>query len=196
MPLIETPGSATADTYATLVEANAWNAIYVSMHSTDPWATAVDATKENALRWAAKFLDAYYRAWSGSAVDGVQALGWPRSGMLSRNGFAVPTSGASSIPADLKNAQSEYARQLLSADKTADNAVINQGLTSLGAGSVSLGWADQSQENSLLVTRSVKELNALAAMWPDAVKALIPSGWLKLDPEDPSVRRSLIFEVL
>jgi hypothetical protein len=73
--------------------------------------TADDATKEAALRAACRELDQDFD-WTGSAVDDVQALCWPRAGMTSRNGFAIPTSGPSSIPVQLKNAQCEFALQL------------------------------------------------------------------------------------
>lgn len=184
MALIDTPGLATSDTYATLAEANAWNAQYVVLHPADPWATATDPTKEAALKLARTFMDAWPLSWTGAAVDAVQALRWPRSGMLTRNGFAVPTAGATSIPVDLKNAQAEFARQLLSADRTADNSLINKSIVGLTAGSVSLNFAELKMDNSLLVARSVRALNALMAQMPDAVRALLVPSWLLPDSED------------
>jgi len=115
--------------------------------------------------------------------------------MFNRNGFEIPTTGAASIPRELKNAQIELAFQLSVADLTANNSIINQGITSIKAGSVSLSFADLNAENSLLVARSIRELNALMAVLPDAVKYLLVPSWLLDDPEDAS-SSTLIFEVL
>lgn len=194
MPLDTTPGGAAADSYASVAEADAYHTTRLFSSAWPAGSTGADlVTKETTLRMAARLLDAYPRSWTGSAVDAIQALGWPRSGMFNRNGFAIPTSGASSIPKELKEAQSELARQLISTDKTADNAIINLGLRSLQAGPVSFSFGDLSSvENSENVTRMIREFNALAAVLPDAVKYLIPASWLKPDPE----KRSFILEVL
>lgn len=192
MALIETVGADDANTYATLAEANAYHAsrLYSTVWTA---ATVTDATREAALTMACRLLDAYPRAWSGAAVDAVQALGWPRSGMLTRNGFAVATT---EIPLALKEAQAELARQLIAADRTADNAVINQGITSLKAGSVALSFSPTMTENSFLVGRSIRELNALSAVLPDAVKYLLVPSWLKKDAEDARTSQTLIFSVI
>lgn len=194
MALITTPGAADADSYATLAEATAYHAS--RLHSSSWAALANDAVREAAMKWATRVLDAYPRCYTGAPVDDVQALGWPRSGMLNRNGFPIPTSGPSSIPKELKNAQIELAFQLSVADLTANNSVINQGITSIKAGSVAISFADLNAENSLLVARSIRELNALMAVLPDAVKYLLVPSWLLPDPEDASEVNSLVFEVL
>ncbi len=193
MALITTPGSEFADSYATLAELDEYN--NDRLHSST-WSAAVEATKEAAARWATLLLDANPRAWTGAAVDAVQALGWPRSGMLTRNGFEIPTSGADSIPRDLKRAQAEFARQLIASDRTTDNAIVNQGITKLKAGSVELSFADLNTENSLLVARSIREMNALAAVLPDAVKFLLVPSWLLPDAEDARNASTFLFEVL
>jgi hypothetical protein len=198
MALDVTVGGAAAESYATVAEMKAYNAVYVSLYPTAlsavAWAAASDATLENAARIATRLLDAYPRAWAGTAVDAVQALGFPRSGLATRNGYPIPTAGAGAIPTDLKNAESELARQLLVTDRTVDNAIINKGLTSLKAGSVALAFDSVKIDNSLQVARIVRELNALAAILPDAVKNLIPVSWWKLDVEDVKIRRTSEFE--
>ena len=58
--------------------------------------------------------------------------------------LAVTTAGAgakfSTVPQDIKDAESEFAGQLLAGDRSQDNSVIIQGLNSVKAGSVSLGF--------------------------------------------------------
>src|SRR5678815_4418488 len=108
--LIATPGAADANTYATDIEADAYNE---SRLHTEDWTNASDTDKEAALIDAARLLDASFK-WTGTPASSVQALTWPRTGMFTRNGFPIdPTI----IPLELKNAQSEFARQLVSVDR-------------------------------------------------------------------------------
>jgi hypothetical protein len=97
--IIATPGAVDANSYETLVEAQA----YFDAHLyASAWASADQATKEKALIMAARLLDAWFE-WTGGASTSTQALGWPRTGMLSRNGYEIADDA---IPQDLKNAQS------------------------------------------------------------------------------------------
>jgi len=188
MALDTTVGGASANSYASVAEADAYNAARLHVSS---WDDATTATKEAALKWAALLLDSNPRAWTGSPVGAVQALGWPRSGMFNRNGFVILTT---IIPVELKQAQSEFARQLIETDRTADNAIINQGINRIKAGSVEIGFQNLVIENSELVARSIRELNALAAVLPDAVKYLLVQSWLLPDEEDVQ-NTTLVFEV-
>jgi hypothetical protein len=107
--------------------------------------------------------DAYYRqrrTWTGLPATTTQKLAWPRTGMVDRNGNEIPSNV---IPQELKDAQSEFAGQLLKTDRTLDNDVIVQGITSLRAGPVSL---------------SFKQDGIFAQVIPDAVLNLIPPSWL------------------
>lgn len=192
MALVTTPGDASADSYADLAEANTYNAN--RLHAA-AWIAATDPTKEAGLRWAAILLDGNPRSWSGAQAASTQALRWPRTGMATRDGFAIPSTGATSIPKSLKDAQSEFARQLIGTDRTTDNAIINQNITELKAGSVGLRFGDLVTENSSLVARSIREMNALAAVLPDAVKFLLVPSWLLEDAEDEA-NSQFIFETL
>jgi hypothetical protein len=183
-------GAIDADSYASLAEGDAFAASHLYAAA---WIALADASQEAALRMARVILDASPKAWTGSQATQTQALRWPRIGMLTRDGVAIPSNVN---PEDLKRAQWELARQLALADRTADNSIINQGITSLSAGSVSLSFADASVNNSLLVTRSIRELNALAAVLPDAVKFLIPPSWFLPDAEAAAASGQFLFEVL
>lgn len=66
------------------------------------------------------------------------------------------------IPQDLKDAESEFAGQLLQGDRSLDNSVIVQGLRSVKAGSVALSFKDA----------------IIAQVLPDAVLNIMPQTWL------------------
>lgn len=76
------------------------------------------------------------------------------------------------IPQELKDAESELAGQLGNADRTLDNDVIVQGLTSVRAGSVSLSFKD----------------TIFPQVIPDAVFNLMPLSWLTDELYEPAQR--------
>src|SRR4051812_24704164 len=129
--LIVTPGAVDANSYATDIEADDYNA---SRPHTDDWTNANDDMKEAALIHAARLIDAGF-VWTGSPTTQTQALTWPRVGMVNRNGGAI---AGDIIPQELKNAQSELARQLVVADLTANDDAAKANLSSMSAGPVSL----------------------------------------------------------
>jgi hypothetical protein len=185
MTLVTTPGAADAVSYASVAEADAYHLTH--LYATD-WDAASETQKEAALVMATRVLDASPRAWLGAASVETQALGWPRTGLVNRNGFAI---ASGELPSALKQATAEFARQLLTADRTADNAIVLQGIASLSAGPVSLSFRDREPEY-LAITRK----ESLEAVVPDAVIALLVPSWLK-DPRDEDDEYSgLIFERL
>lgn len=193
MPLDTTPGAATANSYATLAEFNAYAAARLPALS---WfTTATDPQKEAALMAAARELDACF-AWTGTAVDDVQALTWPRSGMLTRNGFAIATSGAASITQPLKDAQCELALQLGASDRLGDNDPLRKGITSLKAGSVALTFSDvQGQQQTreaadVAIRRLQSDLNYASNVVPDEVRRLLVPSWY----EQNNISRPVVFE--
>lgn len=191
MALVTTPGAANADSYATVAEADAYNA---SRPFSSAW-TGSDAVKEAALKQAARLLDASFR-WTGAAVDGTQALTWPRSGMLSRNGFAIATTV---VPQALKDAQSEFARQLLVADRTADNSAEKKDIQRIKADTVEIEYkemrAGQTDPYAYLDAQALRmgrDFDYLSRAVPDAVRLLLVPSWY----EEAAVSRSeLLFEV-
>lgn len=115
-------------------------------------------------------------AWTGSAASATQALGWPRIGMLTRNGFPIPTD---EIPEDLKFATIEYAKALRASDLTANSSV--EGIAEVKAGPVAVRF--KGDASSYTGFKPV----------PESVLLLIPRSWLEHD--DP-VTTLLPFEVL
>lgn len=102
--LVATPGAANANSYLTLLEAQAY---WDSRLFTSSWDDADDQTV--ALLWATRTMDALlsgyneyfstdgsqkayirtYPAWTGLPATSAQSLAWPRTGMLDRNGYPI-----------------------------------------------------------------------------------------------------------
>lgn len=171
LTLVATPGAANANSYATLAEAESY------YEGRSPVAAWEDADSQEALLvMATRVIDVYFSGqrvrvdakppyfrigprWTGAPVDSVQALAWPRTGMLSRNGFAL---ASDAIPKELKDATAELAIQLALADRTLDNKAAVQGIASASAGPVSVSFRD-----GALITK----------LLPDIVAFMIPYTW-------------------
>lgn len=173
MPTIDsTVGGVSSNSYETLVEAEAY---FASRLPVDGWIAAAD--KNVLLIMATRVLDAvampgktlitpksgspYYlvrRTWTGAPATTTQRLAWPRTGMYDANGNAI---ASNVIPQALKDAESELAGQLGTSDRTLDNDIVAQGLTSVRAGSVALTFKDYIEQRIL----------------PDAVWLLMPPSW-------------------
>jgi hypothetical protein len=174
MAIDATAGGVNANCYLTHAEANTYfgNRIPIS----PPW---VASGEDAYLITATRLLDnlsqpfktfypanggdpAYYRVrrqWTGAPASPTQRLAWPRIGMFDRNGQPIdPTI----IPQDLKDATAEFAGQLLGGDRSLDNSVIVQGLTSVKAGSVALTFKH----------------DIAPQVVPDAVFNIMPQSWL------------------
>ncbi len=181
--IVATPGSATANSYCTEVEATAYFASRLPLKP--PWEDADDPTA--ALAMATRVLDAmalphrtlrydgdfkyYYtsRQWTGSSATATQRLAWPRTGMFDANGNAI---ASTVIPQALKDAESELAGQLIMADTTLDSATIVGGITSVRAGSVAVTFKDMIERHVL----------------PDAVWLLMPDSWFTEEIVEPAIR--------
>ena len=193
MPLNTTPGDANADSYASLTE---FNAYATNRLPAIKWfVTASDAQKEAALRAACRELDQDFD-WTGVAVDDVQILSWPRSGMTSRNGFVLPTSGAASIPVQLKNAQCEFALQIGAANRVGDNDPLKKGITALKAGSVELKFSDTMGSKAanydaadVDIRKQQSDLNYVSDVVPDEVRRLLVGTWFR----QHSVKLPIVF---
>lgn len=160
--LIATSGASNANSYCTVAEADAYHGTHLYASA---WTAAGVPTKEIALIMATRLLDSLYD-WEEFQTTVEQALQWPRLGLLAAN--QLEFLDEDEIPIELKNATAEFARQLLAADRTADNPVEAQGIRSLTAGPVSLAFKD----------------DILPKVVPDAVMNLMPSWWGRLRGSD------------
>jgi hypothetical protein len=159
--LIATPGSLTANSYCTVAEGDTYHDGHLY---SDTWTGMSTDEKTVALIMATRVLD-YKVEWAHYPTNphDEQILQWPRSGIVDLDGFS--TVDDATIPQRLKEITSEYARQLKDSDRTADNDIKTQGITSISAGPISLGF-DQASIQVKVV--------------PDAVVQMIPSWWGKV----------------
>ena len=153
--LVATAKSASANSYCTLAEADQYHDDRPAVSTT--WADASENNKLRALLWATKLLEALF-TWTAYATTTTQALGWPRTGLLERIDVVL---ASDTVPEEIKNAQAEYARQLLVTNRAQDNDIEAQGISSIKAGSVFLQFT-ASQYNKVV---------------PDAVFLQIPQAW-------------------
>ena len=118
------------NSYATVAEADAYHANRLHVST---WTAASIASKEAALIWASDVLDNTFD-WDGAKTYGTdQAMRWPRSGPLDRDGEDYDDD---TIPQPLINATSELARLLIAEDRSADPGT--QGFKSISVGPIRL----------------------------------------------------------
>ena len=174
--VIEIPAAPDANSYVTVAEADLY--METRLHS-EAWATFTPEQKSASVVSATSWLDACFR-WTGAPTTVEQRLGWPRTGMFTRNQVPIPPM---ELPLDLKKATSEFAISLASAQRTADNDARNQGISEMEAGPVRLKFADVKGEISNIaladaeIIRSGHDFLYLSRIIPDAVRALIPPSW-------------------
>lgn len=118
-----------ANSYATVAAADTYHEKH--LYATT-WTAASTANKEKALMMATRLLDAEF-SWAGIKATEEQALEWPRYDMTERNGFLVD---GDEIPAALVDAVAEFARHLLSADRTAETD--DRGYSRIAVGPIAL----------------------------------------------------------
>jgi len=131
MLLIATPGAIDANSYCTRVEADAYHQTHLY---NDVWLVADDWRKEAALMMATRILDDQVD-WSGTVANLTQALRWPRYGVVDRDG--VNYFDKASIPVFLKRATAEFARWLLTEDRTVERGF---GISSVTADTVKVDF--------------------------------------------------------
>jgi len=118
--LIATPGSSSSNTYCTLASAGEF--LEQNIHAYSTWSSATTANRNACLAWATRLLDDQMK-WNGAKSDPLgigteqQALKWPRENVYDDNGDEIDDD---TIPKFLVRATAEYARYLLSSDRTAD----------------------------------------------------------------------------
>lgn len=189
MALDTTAGSATQNSFSTVAEFKTFRTN--RLPAVAAVLAAADAQIEVALVVAGRGLDANLD-WTGAAVDAVQAMTWPRSGMLTRNGFAI---GSTTIPQPLKDAQCEMAYQLLAgANLAGDNDAAKKSVSSVRAGSVSVAFqnVDSSSKDAvdMLIRRLGSEFNYVSNAVPDEVRRLLVPSWFN----QPSIIQPFIFQ--
>lgn len=128
-------GKADANSYASVAEGNAYHDAHLY---SDAWTTANDARKAVALVMATRSLNAAVE-WFGMRGGALQALEWPRYGVERKDvGDIGATWPENAVPVPVKNATCELARELLSANRTADADTRGIAELGLGQGAISI----------------------------------------------------------
>lgn len=113
MALDTDPGSATAEAYCSVADADTYHAA----RGNAAWATRSTDAKEQALRRATDdMLQQYSGRWKGERISASQALDWPRDGVVI-DGYELP---ADEIPPAIVRACAELALRSLSGSLTPD----------------------------------------------------------------------------
>ena len=123
--IVSTAGSSTANSYASLLEAEAYA---LTIPSVDDWTAASEAQKNAALVQATRMMDTM--TWKGwRALHLVQSLQWPRAGVADRENYYLDPA---TIPAKIRDACCEFAIRLISDDRAADSGGLSYGKLELG----------------------------------------------------------------
>ncbi len=165
--LITTAGAADANAYCSVAFADQYHQDRPAVGVT--WAVATTDAKSSAILWATLLMDRLWD-WTGFPTDQLQALLWPRQGMLKPNGWQYVD--LHTVPVELQEATAEYARQLLVGDLAGNSAVETQGVKAFTAGPVSFVFKDNVQPKPV----------------PDTVFYLIPPSWGTIRGRNTGVR--------
>lgn len=191
MALDDTVGGADANAYPSLAYVVAYAA---ARPFSSAFSNADPTDQESFIIRATQLFDASFD-WNGAAVSETQALCFPRSGLRSRNGFALATDA---IPKAAKDAVAEWACVLATAasDPTADSDAEKQGVKRVKAGSVEVEFKTETGTDAESLDAATRlrgpEFNYLWRAVPDSVRVLIPASWYTR----PSVSRPAIFEMI
>lgn len=165
MALNATVGDSAANSYVTTDEADTY---FEDRLFSSAWASNPN-DQEPALIMATRLIDARV-AFTGAVASGTQALAWPRSGMFTRHGVAIPLD---EIPSDLKAATLELALFLLGStgDPSLENDASAQGVSRLKASSIELWFKDTFEQRPL----PLNVTQMLPASWlADTVESVLP----------------------
>ena len=143
MVLDATLGGASANSYVTVAEADAY---FATSFGRTPWGSASAANKEIVLIESTRLLDLLV-SWKGYVKSDTQALRWPRTYVPNINGRYLESYISDSIvPKDVKNAVFELAYSLLS--NGGFQASENE-LAKVKVGPVSIDFSDTVKSNGL-----------------------------------------------
>jgi hypothetical protein len=186
--LVTTPGAPDANSYASLDEARAYIATRFPQ-VTDPGDDVLSAW----LVAGTRETDASF-AWTGTAANAdVQALDWPRAGMLNKRGGVI---AINVVPLELKNAATEFGVQLGAGDRISDNDVLKKGITGIKAGSVELRFSDVQggkaasyEGGEVLVRKEQSDMRYVGDAVPNEVRRLLVPGWY----DEADIQGNIIF---
>lgn len=109
-----------ANSYVSRDEADAYYAIDLVFAPT--WAAFTDEEKDTRLIWATRLMDQQCTFLGYPTYPTVQALRWPRCGIVNRDGVAV---SETSVPRAIKQATAELLKYAVTADPSVDPAAVD-----------------------------------------------------------------------
>lgn len=126
-----TPGDAAANSYATVAAGDTYHEahLYGSV-----WDDASTDEKGRALVTATRVIDTWFD-WIGEVATEAQALRWPRLDAYDPDGRLLSDT---EIPAAIRDATIELARNLLASNREADSEVETQGIERIKTGAVEI----------------------------------------------------------
>jgi hypothetical protein len=137
--IIATPGDSSANSYASIVEADLF--LLEKRVGASAWDSVADKTA--ALIMATIQLERF--PWIGSRASSDQSLSWPRTGAYGPDGVLIPSD---ELPAGLVRATIEMAFWLTQGDRTAIPG--GQTLEQLKAGPIDLKFRDPAGTGGML----------------------------------------------
>lgn len=194
MALDATVGGKNANSWATVAEFKVYRDVRLPANATV--SAASDVQIEAALQAACRGINQNLN-WTGSVADPAsddatqhQALMWPRVGMLTRGGFTI---SSTTIPRELKDAQCEFAFQILAGGNFADDdAAAKANVVGVKAGSVSVQFqqtfSNTTEAVDLAQRKMTSEFAYLYAVPGEVRRILVPS-WF----EEVTAQRSVMF---
>lgn len=133
MPLDATVGGPNSNSYATLLEADAY---FANRYHVTFWDSLESTDQEKLLITNTALLE-WYVKWYGLRVTDTQALAWPRTGTYTELGTEYPSNV---IPKEVKVALFELVISSFEEDRTNDTGL--EGLTSLQVASLKVSASD------------------------------------------------------
>lgn len=109
-------GKTNSDSYCSVDTADTYHTT-ARLYSTDWTGISTTAEKETALIWATRVLDDEMN-WYGTIVSETQALRWPRTGVITRDGVTIEDN---EMPTSIQYAVAELAMHLTAEDRTTDS---------------------------------------------------------------------------
>jgi hypothetical protein len=197
--LVETPGAANANTWASLAEYKSYietRRPQLSWFAAALAGTSLDEQLKIDLVQACRLIDRSFD-WTGTIADDVQILMWPRLGMVDRAGRAILSTVN---PRDLKDSQCEMSVQLHSdeTDLLSDDEVEKGGIAAVKAGSVEVEFQERDTSTlegaDVVVRQAGSQFNYMSDSIPAIVRRLLVPSWFK--ESESGLSKGWIFEVM
>lgn len=151
LTLIKEDGSAKTNSNSYANETDGTSYHETRLH-VDDWTNASSEDREAALVWATSLLDDLVE-WNGRKWKETQALDWPRSGVMTDEGYSVDVD---EIPQAIVDATCELARTLLEEDPTRTPDTL--GFSYLRAGEVAMNIDKRDRDSVYVITDLVKSM--------------------------------------